>query len=67
MSCDNKSIKVHEFMEFVLFNSDKRILIRVDKIVVIQEEPNCSVISCVGLDDIIVKNTYDEIKESNQR
>lgn len=67
MSCDNKSIKVHEFMEFTFLGTDKRVLIRLSTINSIIEGDYCSIIDCGDLGDFKVKNTFDEIKESNQR
>ena len=67
MSCDNKSIKVHEFMEFTFSETNKRVLIRLSTINSIVEGVGFSTVDCGGLKRFKVKNTYDEIKESNQR
>ena len=67
MADNVKSLRVHEFMEFTFLGTDKRVLIRLSTINSIIEGDYCSIIYCGELGDFKVKNTIDEIKESNQR
>jgi len=59
-----KTVKVHEFMEFTLMGTNKRILIRTQTILTIFEGDNCSIIECGDLGDYKVEEKYDDIKRS---